>query len=205
VIKQISNQHQGLHGQKISGRHLITTVDTLGSITTFYRTKCPPARGGNPCWEHLMAIENQIAKGEVDSIGGVYYLPSHWVSVVFDFQQGCILYGDSLGHPIPKQEHNAFSKWIRTLYQRSGRSMDSPSPVTSLSTGYQNDGASCGLFALNAIGHHYLDQPLLSPDHKLLACRRMEITLDLIYENTVCSILHSILHFDLVCTADCQS
>jgi len=33
-----------------------------------------------------MGVENQIVKGEVDGIGGVYYLPSHWVLVVFDFQ-----------------------------------------------------------------------------------------------------------------------
>ena len=193
VINQISNQHQDLYGPKISERHIITTVDILGSITTFYGSRCAPPKAGNLLWERLAEIENQIVQGEVDSVGGVYHLPLHWVPVVFDFQQGYLLYGDSLCQQIPKPEHKAFTHWITLLFQRSGRNIDShPVPVCPLPTGCQNDGASCGLFALNAIGHHYLGDPLLPPDQTSLACRRMEIALDLIHKNTVCFILSNL-------------
>ena len=30
-------------------------------------------------WNTLMAIENKIVAGEVDSLGGVMHLPLHWV------------------------------------------------------------------------------------------------------------------------------
>jgi len=47
-----------------------------------------------------MVVENKIIKGEIDSFGGAMYLPLHWVSVVIDFQQLKVLYGNSLGQPM---------------------------------------------------------------------------------------------------------
>ena len=46
---------------------------------------------------------------------------------------------------------------------------------------------SCGLFALNAIRHHYLPQdfPLLQSDYLLVVCYRLEIALGLLSESTV--------------------
>jgi hypothetical protein len=193
TIKQISKHHQDLHGPKVSGRHIITTVGILGSIITFYGSGRAPPKMGNTLWEHLAEIENRIVRGEVDSVGGVHHLPLHWVSVVFQFQEGYILYGDSLCQKIPTSHHKAFTRWVTHLYQRSGRNMDNNYiPVCPLPTGCQNDTASCGLFALNAIGHHYLGHSLLSPDPTSVACRRMEIALDLIYENTVCLVLSNL-------------
>jgi hypothetical protein len=197
VIEQISNHHQDLHGQESSGHHIITTVDTLGSIITFYGSKHAPSKTGNLLWEHLALIENQIVKGEVDSIGGVYHLPLHWVSVVFDFKQGRILYGDSLFQQIPKSEHKTFTRWMMRLFQRSGSTMNDPVPVLPLPIGSQHDSASCGLFALNAIAHHYIGHPLLPSDHTSLACRRMEIALDLIHKNTACLIFSNLCSLDL--------
>ena len=168
-------------------------MDILGSVTTFYGSQHTPTKTGNYFWKCQEEIESKIVKGEVDSIRGVYHLPLHWVSVVFDFQQECILYGDSIGQPIPNPEHKAFTRWIKCLYQRSGRSIDNnPIPVHPLPTGCQRDTASCGLFALNPIGHHYIGHPLLPSDHTSLAYRQTEIALDIIYENTVCFCLFNL-------------
>ena len=59
-----------------------------------------------------MEVENRIILGEVDTLGGVLYLPLHWVSVVVNFQQQQILYGKSLKQEIPSQEHDALEHWI---------------------------------------------------------------------------------------------
>ena len=58
--------------------------------------------------------------------------------------------------------------------------------IHQLPTGCQNDSTSCGLFALNAISHYYLENPLLHPDPAALVCHRMEIALDIISSMTVC-------------------
>lgn len=190
MIKQISSRHQELHGPEVSRRHVFVTVDILATITKFYGSQQTAEKTGNFLWEQLSEIENQIIRGEVNSVCGVHYLPNHWISVVFKIQQGHILYGDSFGQPIPKLEHRAFTLWIQRLYQKSNRKTGNDSvPVHPLPAGHQDDLISCGLLALNAISHHHLDQPLLSPDPISLAHARMEITLDLLNKNTVCPLL----------------
>jgi hypothetical protein len=143
-------------------------------------------------WDSLMKIENKIIMGEVDSVGGVMHLPLHWVSVVINFQQLQILYGDSLRQWIPKHEHQAFQRWIGHLVNRSSK-IPAHSKLTlgQLPTGYQDDSSSYGLFSLNAIGHHYLGYPLLPSDLVGLVCYQMEIALNIISTMTVC-IFHMI-------------
>ena len=106
---------------------------------------------------------------------------------MINFQQLQILYGDSLGQQIPTRQHQAFERWISHLINRSSKiSAHKNITLHQLPTGHQNDGTSCGLFALNAITHHYLGYPLLSPDPIALTCYRMEITLNIISKMTVC-------------------
>ena len=64
--------------------------------------------------------------------------------------------------------------------------------MDELPTGHQTDGTSCGLFALNSIAHHHLGFPLLPSDPVPLACRRIEIALNIIGMMTVCVFFHFI-------------
>ena len=165
--------------------HIFATVDELGSIIQFYGAVRMKKEGH--LWENLMVIENRIIKGEVDSLSGVIHLPFHWVSVVIDFQQLQILYGDSLGQQMPNREHRACEQWMNHLLGRSVRfPPNSKVTLDQLPTGYQKDNNSCGLFAPNAIAHHHLGCPLLPSDPIRLACYRMEITLDILSTMTVC-------------------
>lgn len=170
-----------------TSRYIFVTVDQMRAIINFYGHAHTKKEGH--LWEALMEIENKIVSGKVDSLGGVMHLPAsfHWVSVVIDFQQLQILYGDSLGEKIPQYEHQAYKKWMQHLI---GRSANLPSveslALKKLETGNQPDASSCGLFALNAIAHHYLKHPLLPSDSTILACRRMEIALDIISTMMVC-------------------
>jgi len=195
MMKHMSKQYQELHGPEVSGRHIFTNMDTLATIVTFYGTPRTPVKTGNLLWEHLASIENRIIMGEVDSVCGAHYLPGHWVSVVFNFRQGHILFGCSLRRPIPKLECNAFTQWISRLNKKSGRNINTDSIlVHHLPTGYQDDSVSCGLFALNAIGHHYLGHQLLPTNQMSLVCARMDITLVLLNGNTVCFFCCTLFH-----------
>jgi hypothetical protein len=74
------------------------------------------------------------------------------------------------------------------MLSRSGRDMQiSDIPIFQLETGVQRDYDSCGLFALNSIGHHYLPWkfPLLEFNHLLLAKFQIEIALELLQGDTV--------------------
>ncbi len=178
-------QYQELHGPDATNHHIFATVDHFNAIIRFYGNVHAKKEGY--LWDMLKGVENRVVVGEVDSLGGAMHLPSHWVSVVINFQQQQILYGDSLGNQIPDREHRALKRWIKHLVNRSTIfSTHDMITLDKLPTGYQDDSASCGLFALNAIAHHYLQHPLLPSDPIMLVCYRMEIGLNIISSMTVC-------------------
>ena len=130
---------------------------------------------------------------EVDSMSGAIHLPDHWVSIVINFPQHQILYGDSLRNPIPRRVYRACERWVRTLIRRSANlGDDGEINVNELPTGHQTDGTSYGLFALNSIAHHHLGFPLLPSDPVPLACHWIEVALDIIGMMMVCVFSHFI-------------
>ena len=105
MIGWTRDHYRAQHEPNIANRHIFATVDELGAIIRFYGTAKMKRKGY--LWDNLMVIENKIITGEVVSFGGVIHLPLHWVSVVINFQQLKILYGDSLGGQMPKRERQA--------------------------------------------------------------------------------------------------
>ena len=119
IISQTQVQYQRIHRPDITSHCIFATVDHFNAILQFYG-KVHAGKQGS-LWDNLMVIENRIIMGEVNSLGGVMHLPEHWVSVVIDFQQQQIHYGDSLGQKIPKREHHALEHWIEHLVNRSSK------------------------------------------------------------------------------------
>ena len=113
MIGHIRTQHVEKYGVDYSNRHIFATADHINAIIEFYG----PAhkKKGGYLWRALMTIENKIVTGEVDSFGGIMHLPLHWVSIVIDFQHMKILFGDSLGHQIPKSNYQACKQWTSHL------------------------------------------------------------------------------------------
>ena len=170
MVGQTRDQYKGQNKPDIANHHVFATVDELSAIIQFYGAVHMKREGY--LWDNLMVVENKIITGEVDSFGGIIHLPMHWASVVIDFQRLNILYGDSFGQQMPQREHLACERWIKHLINRSDRfSADSKITHELLPTGHQMDSNSCGLFALNSIAHHYLEDPLLPSDSTMLACR----------------------------------
>jgi hypothetical protein len=99
MITQTRAQYEKNYGPNITNHHILATVDHFNAIFHFYGNIHAKKEGH--LWEALMEIENKIIIGEVDSLGGVMHLLLHWVSVVINFQQQQILYGDSLRQRIP--------------------------------------------------------------------------------------------------------
>jgi len=95
-------QHQDLYGPKISECHIITTVDILGSITTFYGSRCAPPKAGNLLWKHLQRLKTRLSRERLIVLVEVYISTPLGPSC-FDFQQGYLLYGDSLCQRIQNQ------------------------------------------------------------------------------------------------------
>ena len=169
-------------------RHIFTTVDQFNTIITYYGRVSAKKEGS--FWENLMNIENQIIQGEVDSVCGIINLnKNHWVSVIIDFQQCQILYGDSFHQPMPTRQRDACERWVKHLIKRS-RHLAGEVTVGVLATGVQKDGISCGLFALNSIAHHHLGHPILPTDSAVLNNYRMEIGLYILSTMTVCLLIH---------------
>jgi hypothetical protein len=191
MMSRAMTQYQEQHGPDATRRHIFAMVDLFNAINCYYG-KVHTSKSGW-LWENLKAVEDRVVVGEIDSICGVMHLHKHWVSVVIDFQQQQILYGDSLGQPMPKREHYACKRWVKHLITQSAK-LTGGGEISNgvLPTGCQKDGTSCGLFALNSITHHYLGYPLLPSDPVTLSCRRMEITLDIIGSMTVCFVSHSV-------------
>ena len=100
IISQTKAELEKTLGPHMTNCHIFATVDHFEAITHFYGNVHVGKQGH--LWDRLMVAENSTIKGEVDTLGGVMHLPEHWVSVVVDFQQQQILYGDSLGQKIPR-------------------------------------------------------------------------------------------------------
>jgi len=140
----------------------------------------------------LLEIEDRITNGDVTSVAGVLHLPGHWTSLVIEFVPPKIFYGDSVGNPMPPSKARIFWQWMSHMIHESGRDiLTLDIPILPLKTSIQRDPNSCGLFAVNAIGYHYL--PWIFP---LLECStlspvqyRMEIALELLEADEVSALL----------------
>ena len=187
MMEQTRVQYEEKYGVT-ARRHIFTTVDQFGAILQFYGRVYVKKEGA--IWRQLMGIENRIIEGDVDTICGIIHIesPEHWVSVVINFQQCQVLYGDSLHQPMEARKRDSCDRWIKHLIGRS-TNLGGEVTVSNLPTGHQADGTSCGLFALNSIAHHYLGSPLLPTDSVMLNRRRMEIGRNIISTMMVC-LLH---------------
>ena len=187
MMEWTGDQYQEKYGTD-GIHHIFATVDQFGAIMSFYGRMSVKKQG--PLWKNLMNIENKIIQGQVGSICGIINLnQNHWVPVVIDFQQSQILYGDSFHEPMPTHKCEPCEHWVKHLINRS-TNLVGEITVSDLATGVQDDGISCGLFALNSITHHYLKVPLLPTDSIALNCCRMEIGLNILGTMTICLLIY---------------
>lgn len=191
ALTKIFHHYHSHPGVKDPNHHIFLPVFDIGSIVSAYETHRGRAADKS---KHLLEVENKIILGHIDSVAGVLHLRNHWTSVAITFKPPKIFYGDSLGNKMPLKKASSFRKWISHLLDRSGlRIPESDISIYPLEITIQQDPISCGLCALNALSHHYLQQnsPLLQPDTISLAHYRMEIALDLIQEDTVSTSIYS--------------
>ena len=187
MLKKIHDYYCSHYGVEVSNRYAFLTVYDLKSIAEAYEHGMCGAHGTNKR-KQLLKIENRIICGDIDGAAGVLHLPSHWVSLIITFRPPKILYGDSLRNPMPPKKASAFWHWISHILSWSGCEIQwSKISIHPLSITIQQDPISCGLFALNAVSHHYLqqDSPLWEPDNITLAHCWMEIALELLHEGGV--------------------
>lgn len=185
ALTKIFLHHHDHYGVEISKHHTFLTRIDIHSITKAY--KGSTTGGAAKKYKQLLDIENRIISGTIDSVGGVLHLPDHWTSLVIMFKPPKMLYGDSLGNSMPPKKASRFRRWICHMLSRSGHKIpESDISIYPLQTKIQQDPISCGLFALNAISHHYLPHaPLLQPDVLSVTHSRIELALELLVEGAV--------------------
>ena len=199
VLVKISHHYCSNYGAEASSQHVLLPVFELGSIVSAYRGGTGHGRAAEKS-KHLLEVENRIILGQVNSVAGVLHLTNHWTSLVITFKPPRIFYGDSLENPMPLDKASSFRRWISHMLSRSGHEFqESDISIYSLEITVQQDPISCGLFALNAISHYYLQQnsPLLQSDILSLARYRMEIALELLQEGAVSLFLYKVHSIEL--------
>ena len=187
TLQKISHTYGDHYGAETSNRHILLPVFDIDSIVSAHRDDQEHGHAASKS-KYLLEVENKIILGQIDSIGGVLHLPNHWTSLVITFKKPRILYGDSLRSPMPLNEASSFRRWVVHMLRQSGSKVqESQIFISPLETAIQQDSNSCGLFALNAISHHYLQQksPLLQSDAQSLKNYRMEIALELLQKDAV--------------------
>jgi hypothetical protein len=200
ALTKIFDHHCDHYGAEISNRHTFLIVSDLDAIVTAYKNNIRNARAAHKR-QQLLDIENKIISGDIDSVAGVLHLTNHWTSLVISFKPPKILYGDSLGHPMPVKKATSFKRWVCHMLERSTHRMpESDISVYPLSITGQRDSNSCGLLALNAISHHYLPQksPLLQPGTLSIAQARLELALDHLQDGAVSYFLYRISMLQLI-------
>ena len=123
-------------------------------------------------WMH--AIGDDLAAKRWKSIAMIFNIevggsgPNHWIAVIADVERKAILYGDPLGKAPPQALVVALQNWTAALTKTAFSVDNLPSPK-------QNDGHSCGILAVMAIGHYYL--PRKYPIAETLNCdeKRLQI------------------------------
>ena len=187
VLTKISQHYFYHYGAEASSCHTFLPVFDIGAIVSAYKS-CGYHGHAEDKGKHLLEVENSIILGHIHSVAGVLHLHNHWTSLVVTFRPPRIFYGDSLGKPMPSDKASSFRQWISHMSSWSGyKVQESDISIYPLEIVSQQDSNSCGLLALNAISHYYLQQnsPLLQADALSLARYRMEIALELLQEGAV--------------------
>ena len=191
VLTKISHLH-GHYVAQASSHYALLSVFDIGSIVSAYRGGAHHGRAADK-GKCLLEVENKIILGHIDSVAGVLHLHNHWSSLVITFKPPRIFYDDSLGSLMPSDKASSFWQWISHMLSQSGHGIQkSDISIYPMEISVEQDPNSYGLFALNAISHHYLQQnsPLLQSDTLSLAHYQMEIALELLQEGAVSLFLY---------------
>jgi len=191
-LKKTPHRYCSAYGAEASNLLVLLSIFDIGSIFSAYKGSVHYG-GAAEKGKNLLEVENRIILGQVNSVAGVLHLQNHWTSLVITFKPPRIFYGDSLGNKIPPNKASAFQRWISHMLSQSGYGFqEADISIYPLEITVQQDLISCGLLALNAVSHHFLQQnsPLLQSDILSLARYWIEIALELLEEGAVSLFLY---------------
>jgi hypothetical protein len=95
-------------------------------------------------------------------IATVSYSPEyHWASLLIDVCAGTIAWGDSLRRPIPDSFEKRLRTWLVIFLPEKQFLL-----LQTLSSGWQTDGYSCGVAAVNTLRHHIFGDELWSTSQR---------------------------------------
>ena len=107
TLNKIFSRYHDCFGAEASSHHTFLPVMDLDSIVGSYKKKGNSGRAADKS-RKLLEAENNIILGLVSSVAGVLHLPNHWTALVIKFNPLSIMFGDSLGHPMPSNKASPF-------------------------------------------------------------------------------------------------
>ncbi|KAH7917030.1 hypothetical protein BV22DRAFT_994373, partial [Leucogyrophana mollusca] len=123
-------------------------------------------------------VGQALASCQRDVLGFLVNLnASHWVAVVMNFREGEILYGDSLGEPIPGDLAAMLDWW--TNGHTGLTFVHKLLPITR-----QHDGFSCGLLSFNALAHYVLPEEYLLIDSSAVDDEQLNVMMRVIKQHS---------------------
>ncbi|KAF8232076.1 hypothetical protein L208DRAFT_1274027 [Tricholoma matsutake] len=128
-------------------------------LSLAYTSQKKYAEGQEFWWAHMEG--EKLARGVCHKLGMITNINvNHWVTIVLDFTNHLILYGDSL-HQL--HHHDLIIELEWWIHHHTGFTFEvKDSPVS-----HQTDGYSCGLLAWNALVIYFLGKkgyPLIKPE-----------------------------------------
>lgn len=131
----------------------IETTNFIPILSDGFKNQEEYATGQHFRW--LRDLGQSFATGVKETLGLIVNKDgNHWVTVVIDFVEETIWYGDSLATRMGKEVENVIDWWI---FLHVGEYFQKKFlPITR-----QKDGYSCGLLAWNALRAYYLDEDLM--------------------------------------------
>ncbi|THH17105.1 hypothetical protein EUX98_g9190 [Antrodiella citrinella] len=164
------------HGNILATPPTIVGIDFMDSLLKAKANKSSYQLGKVATLIHDLGVS--LRDKTVTSIGGLLHVHgNHYTIFVVDVIGHFIGYGDSFRDEMPSEIRDALTWWVAESMGLDASTIET-SWFRELPVTRQKDGFSCGVLALNALGHHFLSTeiPLIVPgERKAVAFERMKM------------------------------
>lgn len=136
------------HNEGLSGSIIVKGVFFYACLLSAFNENADVYANANH-FRQIRQIGTSLSSGFQTKLATIINVnQNHWVSIIIDFENSLLLYGDSLGGKPNAELVQVFSWWTNI---HTGRDFH----LMSLAITKQDDSHSCGLLCFNALEHFF--------------------------------------------------